>query len=140
MGYSIDFEKERLEALRAGRTALASLQEARRQLSKARGWGIYDTFFKGGFVSGLIKHSKMNNAQNCITRAGYDLQRFTDELHDLDLMGINLDTGDLLGFADLLFDGFIVDIFMQGRIRKARAQVDDAIYEVKTIIRTLEKL
>jgi len=136
----MDFEKERLEALNAGRAALSSLQAARQQLSSARGWGIYDTFFSGGFISGLIKHSKMNNAEECINRAKYDLQRFNTELHDLNLMGINLNTGDLLGFADLFFDGFLSDFLMQGRIREACGQVDDAINKVQMIINSLENM
>ena len=136
----MDFEKERDEALAAGRTALSSLEEARSMLSSARGWGIYDTFFKGGFISGLIKHSKMNDAEACIYQARNDLIRFNDELHDLDLMGINLNTGDLLGIVDIFFDGFLADILMQSRIKDACDQVDNAIYKVRTLISQLENL
>ena len=130
----MDFEKERDEALAAGRAALSSLQEAREMLSSARGWGIYDTFFKGGFISGIIKHSKMDNAEQCIEQARYDLMRFNAELHDLDLMGINLNTGDLLGFADIFFDGFLSDILMQSRIKDACDGVDNAIAKVQSLI------
>ena len=136
----MDFEKERDEALAAGRAALSSLQEAREMLSSARGWGIYDTFFKGGFISGLIKHSKMDNAEQCIEQARYDLMRFNTELHDLDLMGINLNTGDLLGFADIFFDGFLSDILMQSRIKDACNELDDAIAKVSSLIARLERL
>ena len=136
----MDFEKERDEALAAGRAALSSLQEAREMLSSARGWGIYDTFFKGGFISGLIKHSKMDNAAQCIEQARYDLMRFNTELHDLDLMGINLNTGDLLGFADIFFDGFLSDILMQSRIKDACDGVDNAIAKVQSLITQLESL
>ena len=136
----MDFEKERDEALEAGYAALSSLQEARDMLGSARGWGIYDTFFKGGFISGLIKHSKMNDAENCIMQARNDLTWFNDELHDLDLMGINLNTGDLLGFADIFFDGFLADILMQSRIKDACDQVDSAIAKVQAIINQLENL
>ena len=66
-----------------------------------------------------LKHSKMDNAEQCIEQARYDLMRFNTELHDLDLMGINLNTGDLLGFADIFFDGFLSDILMQSRIKNA---------------------
>ena len=136
----MDFEKERNEALAAGRAALSSLQEAREMLSSARGWGIYDTFFKGGFISGLIKHSKMDNAEQCIEQARYDLMRFNTELHDLDLMGINLNTGDLLGFADIFFDGFLSDILMQSRIKDACNDLDNAIAKVRSLVSELENL
>lgn len=139
-GNRMDFEKERNEALIAGKEALSSLKEARELLSSARNWGIYDTLFKGGFISGLIKHSKMDNAEQCIIKAKDDLSSFNAELHDLDLMGINLNTGDLLGFADIFFDGFLSDILMQSRIKDACEQVDFAISKVQTIINQLENL
>lgn len=136
----MDFEKERKEALNAGRAALSSLEEARNLLSSARGWGIYDTFFKGSWISGLIKHSKMDDAEDYIKRARKDLLRFSSELNDLDLMGIELDTSDLLGFADIFFDGFLTDILMQNRIRNAIDQVDNAISNVKSLIYQLERI
>ena len=58
----MNFEKERMEALAAGQNALASLENAKKMLSGARGWGIYDTLFRGGVISGLVKHSKMKHA------------------------------------------------------------------------------
>lgn len=136
----MDFEKERAEALAAGKNALSSLEEARSMLSSARGWGIYDTFFSGGWISGLIKHSKMNDAEVCIDQARNDLIRFNNELHDLNLLGINLNTGDLLGFADIFFDGFLTDILMQSRIKDACNQIDNAIYKVKSLITQLENI
>ena len=136
----MDFEKEKNEAIQAGKAALSSLEKARTMLGSARGWGIYDTFFKGGWISGLIKHSKMNDAENCISQARYDLTRFNDELHDLDLMGINLNTGDLLGFADIFFDGFLSDILMQSRIKDACNAVDNAIAKVRALVTQLENL
>ena len=136
----MDFEKERTEALKAGNAALASLEKAAGKLSGARGWGIYDTFFKGGTLSGLIKHSKMKKAKACILQAQADLSRFGSEMRDLGLEGIDLNTFDLLGIADLFMDGFLPDILMQGRIREARGQVDMAIAQVRALIRRLEGL
>ena len=91
------FEKERRKALAAGRTALSDLEDARNMLSRARDWGIYDTFFNGGFVSGLMKHSRMRDAEACIDRARDGLIGFSNELRDLNLIGINLQPGDLKG-------------------------------------------
>ena len=69
------------------------------------------------------------------------LQAFSRELVELDAMeGIDLETGDLLGFADYFFDGVIADWLMQSRIRKAQDQVDEAIRRVKAMRRTLEKM
>ena len=136
----MDFEKERREALAAGRTALSNLEDARNMLSRARGWGIYDTFFKGGFVSGLIKHSRMRDAEACIDQARDSLIGFSNELRDLNLTGINLQTGDLIGLADIFCDSFLTDILMQGRIANACSQIDNAISRVRSLMKQLERM
>ena len=61
--------------------------------------------------------------------------RDENELEDLnDFESINLDTKDLWGFADLLFDGVIVDVTMQNRIKTAGDAVDRAIQKVQDIL------
>lgn len=99
-----DFEKERQEAISADERALCSLKKARDCLASARGWGIYD-ILGGGLISSLIKHGRMNEAEEYLLAAKYDLRRFEKELRDLDeFENINLDTQDFLGVADLIFD------------------------------------
>lgn len=136
----IDFEKERKEAVTAGYEALNALNSAKDRLSSARGWGIFDTFFGGGFISSAIKHSNMSEAKELINQAQYKLQRFNKELGDLQLSGIKLETFDLVGIGDLFFDGFLWDIISQGRIADAREKVENAISQVERIVRNLEKL
>ena len=137
---SFDLEKEKNEAISAGYAALRTLNEAKEKLSSARGWGIYDTFFGGGLISSAIKHSKMDDAKYLIDDAQRKLQIFNDELQDLKLSGINLETFDLLGMADLLFDGFLWDMLTQGRIADARNAVDDAIIKVNNLLAKLDTL
>ena len=57
-----NFEKEKREAIEAGYAALDALNAAKHSLANARGWGIFDTFFGGGFISSALKHSNMNDA------------------------------------------------------------------------------
>ena len=134
---SYDYERERREAIQAGNRALRSLQEAYRSLDSAKGWGIYD-IVGGGFISSLIKHSKMDEAQEYLQEARYDLSRFESELQDLDRFeNINLETKDFLGIADLLFDGLLADALMQSRINEARSQVRTAIRRVEDILQRL---
>ncbi|MDO4650243.1 MAG: hypothetical protein Q4B26_16510 [Eubacteriales bacterium] len=45
-----DFEKERREAIEAGKRALGSLRSARNNLDSAKNWGLWD-MFGGGFIS-----------------------------------------------------------------------------------------
>lgn len=53
--------REIQEAIEAADVALNHLERAKRSLSSASGWGLFDTL-GGGFISGLIKHGKMNDA------------------------------------------------------------------------------
>jgi len=60
MGY--DIEKEKREAIEAGRRALNSLQTAKENLNSAKNWGLAD-MFGGGFFTTMLKHSKMDQAK-----------------------------------------------------------------------------
>jgi len=132
----MDYEKERQEAIIAGERALDSLYEAQNQLRKARNWGIYD-ILGGGFISSLIKHSKIDNARSCIERARYDLQCFNRELRDVSY-DINVDIGDFLTFFDLM-DSFFADLLVQSRIADASRRIDDAIWRVQDILNHLKR-
>ena len=131
--------KERQEAIDAGKKALSSLRKAKEQLASARGWGDFD-IVGGGLLSSLVKHSHMDDAQQFIHAAKYDLQNFHKELTDLnEFDDINLDTQDFWGFADILFDGLIADFTVQNRIAKAQTAVDQAIAKVEDILKKLEE-
>ncbi len=133
-----DLNKEKREAVSAGRRALSSLNDARNELNKAKNWGIVD-ILGGGAITSIIKRSKMNDAQKYIDLAKRDLQIFSHELSDVaGLMDIEIDTNDFLSFADLFFDGFGVDFLVQDRINKARRQLDEAILRVERILRQIE--
>ena len=75
------------EAIFAGQRAYQAICEAESHLSSARGFGIWD-MLGGGFVSGLLKHSQMDDAQRCVNQASMELQRFQKELSDLNMSKI----------------------------------------------------
>lgn len=132
-----DYEKERREAVFAGERARSSLVKALDALDSARGWGIYD-ILGGGFISTMIKHSKMDKASDYIKQAQEELMCFSRELGDIrEYAGINLSTGDFWGFADWFFDGFLSDWMVQGRINDARKQVQQAIYRIDSVLERL---
>ena len=135
MAYEV--EKEVREALHAGEQALMSLQEAQRYLNSAGNWGIVD-ILGGGLITDLIKHSKMNNAQQCMETAKQDLRQFQQELDDVEEYLPNINVGDFLTFADFFFDGFITDIFVQSRISDSKKQVAEAIFQVESIVNRLK--
>ena len=76
--------KEIREAIQAGEAALSSLRNAQEKLNSAKNWGIWD-IVGGGFMSSLIKHSRMDDAQEYMEEAGQNLRRFEKELQDVSL-------------------------------------------------------
>lgn len=124
------------EAIQAGEQALSSLRESKSYLQSAGNWGLLD-ILGGGFVVNLIKHSKVNDASRCMEKARNDIRRFRNELDDVDDYLPNIQVGDFLTFADFFFDGFVADVMMQSKIGKARRQVDEAMYQVESIVNRL---
>ena len=132
-----NYEKEKQEAIDAGNKALRSLRKAQENLDSAKGWGIFD-MLGGGFLSTMVKHSKVDQAKENMEQAKYDLRNFSKELNDVNIAcNLNIETGDFLSFADWFFDGLIVDWMMQDRINQASQQVEEAIRRVEDILRQL---
>ena len=127
--------REIKEAISAADDALVHLYSARKCLNSAGNWGLLD-IFGGGFISGLIKHSKMSDAEREIENARYSLQRFSKELRDVSgYSSIHID--EFLTFADFIFDGLFTDVWVQSKISKAKQQCDDAIIQVDNIRKEL---
>lgn len=132
-----DMDKEKSEAIDAGYCALQSLNNAKTELNTAKNWGLVD-LLGGGLISGLIKYSKMGNAQRYMEQAKYDLSRFGKELNDVNVVcNLNIDVGEFLSFADFFCDGFVADWLVQEKINEAKRQVDTAIWMVQEIINQL---
>lgn len=130
-------EQEVREAIYAGERALSSLRAAQQDLNSARVWGVVD-MFGGGFITDMIKHSKMNSASSHMETAKYDLRAFQKELRDVSIhTELNMDVSDFLTFADFFFDGIIADYMVQSKIADARKQVADAIRQVEDILAQL---
>ncbi|EOS36458.1 hypothetical protein D3Z53_04715 [Lachnospiraceae bacterium] len=133
-------KQEIREALGAGARALTSLREAQEKLESARKWGVVD-LFGGGFVTDMIKHSRMDDAINCMETAKRDLQRFQKELGDVEVpMDLRIEISTFLSFADFFFDGLVADYLVQKRIVQAREQVDEAIGYVESLMAELKRI
>ena len=118
----------------AGNRALDSLRNAKGCLDSARNWGIFD-MLGGGLLSSLIKRSKVGDAQDLMHRAKEDLRVFARELEDVQMSDqLEIEINDFIGFADLLWDNFLVDWMMQDRINNARRQLDEVIGRVERIM------
>lgn len=132
-----DMNQELREAIAAADDALHHLETARTCLQSAKWWGISD-ILGGGFLSTLLKHNKVQKAQNELAAARAALISFSNELRDVrDAVRADIRVDDFLGFADYFFDGIIADWMMQSRIQSARRQVEEAIARVNAIRRAL---
>ena len=133
-----DMIVEIYEAIDAGERALISLKEAQQYLNSAGTWGLFD-MFGGNLITGLMKHSKINNASRVIEDARYDLRKFQKELKDVDTLVPDVNIGDFLTFADFFWDGFVADIMVQSKISKGKKQVAEAISRVSDILSQLKR-
>ncbi len=127
------------EAIIAGKKALNSMKEAKETLNSAGNWGIWDMLGGGLFVD-MIKHSKLDDAQDKLQDAKFQLQIFQCELKDVDLpYHLGIEISDFLTFADFFFDGIIADWLVQSRINDAKEELNNAIEQVEKMVENLQK-
>ena len=106
-------------------------------LNKASNWGIVD-ILGGGVITGLLKHSRMGDAEREIEEAKYALQQFSKELRDVSGYS-SIHINEFITFADFIFDGLLMDVIAQSKIADAKRQCDDAIRQVNGIRRELQE-
>ena len=131
-------EKEIREAICAGQRALDSLYMANRKMSSASDWGFID-LLGGKWLSGLMKHSNLNDASVLLRKAKREIESFRAELGDIrDIPDLSSEIGDFLTFADFFWDGLLADIIVQSRIRECRGKIDDSIRRIEKIVKELK--
>ncbi|MDD4011060.1 MAG: hypothetical protein PHI83_02845 [Sphaerochaetaceae bacterium] len=132
--------KEVNEALLAGQRVLDSLDKASRYLDKARTWGVID-IIGGGFISGLMKHSNLSDAQACLNGVKRDMEDFKRELRDVSMVcDFDVEIGTFLTFADFFWDGLIADFMVQSRINETRRNVEQARAKVVAMMNSLRSI
>lgn len=126
------------EAMAAARAANAALGEVLRMLEKAEDWGTWD-MLGGGLITTVVKHDRIEKARDAAGRARQKLQRLGIELADvgMDGGGLDVEVGELLGFADYFMDGFWVDAMVQSRIEDAARRVEGANRQVLALLARL---
>ena len=117
--------QEVMEAIAAGNAALNQVAEVEHYLSSAKGWGWFDLLSDGGLLTALIKHSKLDKAQQAMNQLNYTINRFNSELSDIHISNnvgqITMSTG--MQLADWFFDGLLVDGITLSRIGDSQRQV-----------------
>lgn len=136
----VSFKKEVDEAILAGELSLTSLRNAKSELDSASNWGIFD-ILGGGFITSMVKHSKLDNATRLMEEAKRNLKYFEKELADVNrIANLNLNISGFLTFADYFFDGMIADLLVQSQISDTQKQVNDAIRQVENMLDKLNNL
>ncbi len=129
------------EAQVATDAALASLEAAQGRVGSARAWGTYDTWFGGGLFSSLMKHDRIDQAEQYMREVDAALDRLRRELADVHLDGAALGgvgVTDLTRTLDVWFDNFFSDLSVQSRLKTADQRLDqigEALSAVRTALR-----
>lgn len=132
--------KEINEAISAGQNALYAIEEAERHLGNARGLGVWD-MLGGGLLSGLLKHSQVDKAQEYVNQAQTALQRFQRELKDVNMhidYGVKFDGTSKA--IDLLFDNILVDALIQSRIKETQENLRQSKVQVQQALQRLQQM
>ena len=127
------------KALPMVREAAYQLERAQDKLDSARGWGVWD-MLGGGLISTLVKHGKTDDANECICQAARLMERVQRLLPDMDVGRAPVDVGGFGRVADVLFDGFFTDLYMQGRINDQREAVGEMLSRVRRVERELTRM
>lgn len=120
------------EAIRAANEALEHLGQAADLLDDASRWGVVD-MLGGNMVTTLLKHRKIDDAQDEVNAAKRALQLFVGRIEGIDGVGLNVELGGVLQFFDIFCDNIINDLFAQRRIKESQRRVDEAIAEVTRV-------
>lgn len=132
--------KEVLEAREAGWQAKQALETAIDNMRSASGWGILD-ILGGNLLTGMMKHAKMDRAQEYVEDAQIKIRKFQKELKDIHLpddMKVNMD--GFVRMADYLLDNVFVDLFVQSQIRKNMEKLQEASEQIDVILEELNRI
>jgi len=131
-------DTEGREAFDAGAAARGHLLEALDLLRSAGSWSTWDTFGGGGMLTDMIKYDRLDKVTEALRRADVALGRFTRELADLRIAGVEvLDLGPMTQVFDVFFDNIFTDLRVRSRIQDAEVRVGAALHGVEA---TMDRL
>lgn len=116
------------EAQAACSAAIGSLRVALDRIGSARSWGTYDTWFGGGFFSSLIKHDRIDDAEQAMHQVDAALDRLRRELADVGVDGAavgDVGVSALARSLDVWFDNFFTDVGVQSRLKDADQRLSE---------------
>ncbi|MEK4425223.1 hypothetical protein [Solibacillus sp. FSL K6-1523] len=129
------------EANDAGKNALRALADAANSLKTASSYSTWDTFFGGGFIATALKHDKLDESNSAIHKAQISLQRFHNELLDVQQMKhdtLNIDTDGFVKFADYFFDDIFSAWSIHSKISTSMNQISRVQDDVNNTLQQLQ--
>lgn len=128
------------EAITITNQLLDLVQDAEKSLTSARNWGFID-LLGGGFITDLIKHSKISKASNSMDQVNYLMQRLQSVLGSIQIpQNYNMNLGGFSTFADFFFDGTLADGYMTYKIMSSIEEVRSLKNKLYTLKSRLESL
>lgn len=127
-------QKEIEEAENVGRELIEVIEAAEDSLSSAKNWGIMD-IAGGDLISSMVKHSKIDDAENHFRRISNLLMTFNKELGDVKVASITFSSTTMA--FDLFFDNIFTDFSVQNKINNALNDAGDLRRNVEEILNNL---
>ena len=104
---------------------LPLIDEAEKKFTSARDWGFLD-ILGGGFITDLVKHTKLSSASTTMNQINYLLRDLQRELKEVVIpTDFSMNSGTFSTFADFVFDGVLADVYMQSKIMTSIEQIKE---------------
>ena len=104
---------------------LPLIDEAEKKFTSARNWGFLD-ILGGGFITDLVKHTKLSSASTTMNQINYLLRDLQRELKEVVIpTDFSMNTGTFATVADFVFDGVLADVYMQSKIMTSIEQIKE---------------
>lgn len=133
--------RERAEAIHAADVALRHLERSADLLDSAANWGTFDMFI-GGMLSSMIKHRRIDDAEDEFNAARDAVKRFARELSDVQGIEdtVRFDISGWISGIDIFMDNVFADWYVQTKIHQAQERVAEAIVQISQIRQALMDL
>lgn len=119
---------------------LKLVDQAERNLKKARNWGVYD-ILNGKALTGIIKHNKISKTEKDLLNINKELKVLKDELTSLDLeINTKVNAGSLNKFLDIFTDNIFSDIYTQTKITTGLDNISDLKKSLNNLYDDINKL
>ncbi|SOC05141.1 hypothetical protein SAMN05880501_10412 [Ureibacillus xyleni] len=133
-------EKEIEEAEAAGNNAIKALYTAFESLESASTYSTWDTFLGGGMIATHLKYEKLDESESAIHRVQIELQRFKNELLDIQEMStrhLDVNTDGFVRFADYFFDDIFSAWSVHSKISSSKEQISRVLGDVRNTMNGL---